>query len=191
MNLNIWLPIFSIIIVAVIGVIGWLLKEQIKDLKDTDKRIEGKIDKIGEKFSKVEIHNSRLVSAIVEIQGFFTKKGYPLSQNIAITPGSPLRLTEYGEQLIDETGFNKILSDNKIELINLVKGRNPQTNYDIQEYSTQVMKELVRSNNPIVKPLKEYAFQKGLMLDIILDSAGIVLRDEVMKELKFNDKTLP
>jgi len=55
-------------------------------------------------------------------------------------------------------------------------------------YSMATMAELAELNDPIVIPLKEYAYKEGLTLEIILNSAGIMLRDEVMKELVFNDK---
>jgi hypothetical protein len=52
------------------------------------------------------------------------------------------------------------------------------------------MHELASQNNPFVVALKNYAYNKGLPLEILLNSAGLVLRDEVMKDLKFTDSTL-
>lgn len=40
-------------------------------------------------------------------------------------------------------------------------------------------------NDAVAMPLKNYAFEHGLDLDIILRASGIVLRDEAMKDLKF------
>lgn len=91
---------------------------------------------------------------------------------------------------MQESGFYKIAEQHKRTLIDLVKAKNPKTDYDIQEFSIQILKELANASNPIVFPLKNYAFQKGLVLDIILQAAGIVLRDIVMQEVKFDDQTL-
>ena len=178
--LSIGVPIFAAIIM---GVVGWLLKTAIEGLQKTDTRIEGKVDRI-EAFTKAASNS------IVEIQTLLGGKGFVINQKLAYAPGSPLKLTEYGETLMKESGFYEILKNNSAFFVNLVKAKNPQTNYDIQECSMAILKELAHKNNELVIPLKNYSFNKGLSLEIILNSAGIVLRDEVMKELNFNDGTL-
>jgi hypothetical protein len=40
-------------------------------------------------------------------------------------------------------------------------------------------------NDEMLRPVKEYAFNNGLDVKIFVPLAGILLRDEVMKELKF------
>lgn len=89
-----------------------------------------------------------------------------------------------------ESGFYDILIKNRKFLVDAVKDKKPKTNYDIQEFSTLVIKELVNINDTNLISLKNYSFNKGLPLEIIVNSAGIVLRDEVMKEVKFEDATL-
>ena len=128
--------------------------------------------------------------AVVEIQTHLASKGYSIKNRLAYTANSPLKLTEYGKDLMENSGFDKIVAnpEKRRFLINLVKRKNPKTNYDIQQYSMDTMAELVEINDSIVIPLKEYAYKEGLTLEIILNSAGIVLRDEIMKELKFDDK---
>ncbi|MEK7621653.1 MAG: hypothetical protein AAB415_00575 [Patescibacteria group bacterium] len=162
---------------------AWLLKRAVQNLEETDKRLEGKVDNI-ESFTKVASNS------IVEIQTILGGRGFTINQKLAYTSGSPLKLTDYGETLMKESGFYDILENNSASLVDLVKSKNPQTNYDIQEYSMTVLKELANSNNPLVVPLKNHAFNKGLPLEMILNSAGLVLRDEVMKNLKFGDDTL-
>jgi hypothetical protein len=62
---------------------------------------------------------------------------------------------------------------------------NPKTNYDIQEDAKLVIRETFNSDDPIFAPLKEYAFNNGLPIELVIPPASIVLRDEVMKQLKF------
>jgi len=179
-TLSILLPIIA---TAVMLVIGWLIKRAISGLEETDKRIESKVDKI-ESFTK------NASNSIVEIQTLMSGKGFTINQRLAYTSGSPIKLTEYGETIMKESGFYDILIKNHKFLVDSVKSKNPQTNYDIQEFSMLVIKELVNANNPNLISLKNYSFDKGLPLEIIINSAGIVLRDEVMKEVKFEDTTL-
>lgn len=139
---------------------------------------------------KLDAHLSQTTNAIVEIQTLLTGRGFSINQRLVVTSASPTRLTDYGEQMMQDSGFYKILEDNKRILIDLVKGKNPKTNYDIQEFSLFVLKDLAASNNPIIFPLKNHAYQKGLVLDIILQAAAIILRDAVMQEVKYDDTTL-
>ena len=180
LTLSIGVPILAAIVV---GIFGWLLKRAVDGLGETDKRIEKKVDAI-ESFTKAASNS------IVEIQTLLGGKGFIINQKLAYSPGSPLKLTEYGETMMRESGFYDTLSKNVKFFTDLVRAKNPQTNYDIQEYSTVVVRELVSANNPFVTQLKNYSYNKGLPLDILINSAGIVLRDEVMKGLKFEDNTL-
>lgn len=173
---------------GLVGLLVWLwkggkffgrLEEQMKVLPKLDARSQ-----------RLETHLSQVTNSIVEIQTLLGGRGFTISQRLVITSASPTRLTEYGEQMMQDTGLYRIVEDNKGFLIDLIKGRNPKTNYDIQEFSFAVLKELAVNNNQIIFPLKNYAYQKGLVLDIVLQAAGIVLRDTVMQELKFEDQTL-
>ena len=123
--------------------------------------------------------------AIIEIQGKFTDAGHQILFPLTVAPGSPLHVTEYGDKLLRESGFYDMLKSNKAELIQLVKDRKPTTNYDIQKYATDVIDELLDSDDEMSVCLKDYAFNNGLKLSILGAPAGIALRDEVMKELTF------
>lgn len=166
---------------GLVGLLIWLWKSG---------KFFGKLEEKLGVISKLENHFNQITNAIVEIQTHLTSRGYTINQRIVLTSSSPTRLTDYGEQLMQETGFYKIAETNQRILTDLVRAKNPKTNYDIQESSLQTLKDLAVSNNPILDPLKNYAFQKGLVLDVILQAAAIVLRDIVMQELKFEDETL-
>lgn len=177
--------------------IGIKLDNLDKDLSEFKNDVNKRFDRVDKKFDEMEDEISgmkyctgNLYGAVIEIQTHLASTGFTINQKIAYKSGSPLKLTGYGELLMRESGFRKTVSDpEKLKyLINLVRAKNPQTNYDIQDFSMKVMAELAEKNDPIAKPLKEYTYEKGDNLTIILNSAGIVLRDEVMKEIKFGEK---
>lgn len=143
------------------------------------KRILGKTDKLEASFKPI-------VPAIVEIQGKFSEAGHSILFPLTVTPGSPLKLTDYGKQLMQDSGFNTILANasNRKILVDFVKAMNPQTEYDAQECSVRSIQKLLENNNPILKPLKEYAYNNGLSTEILIKPAGILLRDKVLKEIK-------
>ncbi len=68
-------------------------------------------------------------------------------------------------------------------LVDFVKAMNPQTLYDVQECSIKSIQKLLEKNNPILAPLKDYAYSTGLSTEILLQPAGILLRDKVLKEI--------
>jgi len=40
-----------------------------------------------------------------------------------------------------------------------------------------------------MKPVKDYAYKNALGVNIILETASLMVRDEVIKELRFDDET--
>lgn len=154
------------IVVALLGVCGYFLK---KIMDDT---------------AKLKNEVKPIAPAIVEIQGKFMQAGHTILFPLTVAPGSPLHVTEYGNKLLKESGFYDVLNQYRDELIDLVKGRHPKTNYDIQQRSIEVVEEMLESDDEMAVSLKEYAYNSGVNLDILSFPAGIALRDEVMKELK-------
>jgi len=158
---------------ALIGLLIWFLKRNFDQLDKSDKRIEDKVDKTGEKVEETR-------GAMIEMQDTFERIGYPMKRIIQAT--SPLNLTEYGKKLVEESGFNKILSENRNLILEWVKGKNPKTQYDVQEISREVL--LMHKDDVVFKPLKDYTYKHGeTSLEQILRAGSILIRDEVIKEL--------
>ena len=155
------------VIAALIGAIGYFVK------------------KILDSTAKMQSELKPLTPAIIEIQGKFTQAGHQLLFPLTVAPGSPLHVTEYGDKLLRESGFYEVLKKNHGHLVTLVKDLKPKTNYDIQQDATEVVKSLLESDDEMALCLKEYAFNNWIDLSVLVAPAGIVLRDEVMKELKF------
>jgi len=155
------------VIAALIGAIGYFVK------------------KILDSTAKMQNELKPLTPAIIEIQGKFTQAGHRLLFPLTVAPGSPLHVTEFGDKLLRESGFYDVLQTNREHLIGLVKEKAPKTNYDIQQDATEIVQDLLESDDEMALKLKEYAFNNGYDLSILVAPAGIALRDEVMKELKF------
>ena len=154
------------VIAALMGVSGYFLKRVVDDTTRLKKEMQP------------------IAPAIIEIQSKFTQAGHTILFPMTVAPGSPLEVTEYGDDLLKESGFYEVLKDNATELVQMVKDRKPTTNYDIQKDSIQVIEEVLESDHDMTLPLKEYAFSKGVDLGVIALPAGIALRDEVMKIVK-------
>lgn len=150
-------------ITALLAVSGYFLKRVVDDTTKLKKEIRP------------------IAPAIVEIQSKFTQAGHTILFPMTVAPGSPLHVTEYGDDLLKESGFYDVLEENRTELVQMVKDRKPATNYDIQKDSIQVIEEILESDHDMALPLKEYAYSKGVDLSVIALPAGIALRDEVMK----------
>ena len=97
---------------------------------------------------------------------------------------SPIDLTEKGLDLLRESGGQEWIITNRLELIKAIKDKNPTSAYDVQEYSKEVLKDIVAKNDPKLKPLKDYAYAKGISLDDIIFVMSIHLRNEAMPEFK-------
>jgi hypothetical protein len=127
----------------------------------------------------------KTLPAIIEIQGLLAKSGHSIMFPMTVAPGSPLHVTEFGDKLLKESGFYDILAENHKELVEMVKAKKPTTNYDIQKDSTEVIREMLDSDHEMAICLKKYAFNSGLDLNVLVPPAGIALRDEVMKDVRF------
>jgi hypothetical protein len=122
-------------------------------------------------------------NAILEIQGIFTSYKFPLKYCLTETAGSPLNPTEYGMQLIKESGMERIL---KLRMNTFLRELNEKlkeikdiSDYDVQEQARNLM--VSYENKPFIKPIKDYAFKSGISVEIILRTAGLILRDEYLK----------
>jgi len=127
--------------------------------------------------------------AIIELQNLITSTSKPekIMFPLTVEPGSPLKVTDYGESLLKESGFYDVMAKNATALVESVKAKNPRTNYDIQESSFEVIRELLETADNLLVPLKKYVFNSGMEIEVLVPPAAITLRDEVMKTLRFEN----
>jgi len=96
---------------------------------------------------------------------------------------SPLNLSDFGRELVNESGITKLITDNKKDLSDKFKTQfNPQTKYDVQEKSREFMESL--KDYHAFRPVKKYAFDNGKDFGQILRAGAIILRDLYLKEHK-------
>lgn len=167
--------ILSTAILITLGIIGWLVRDKLNGLVDTDKRLEGKVDKVDEKVGN-------LVGRISRIEG--SMKLSPFGA------GSPVRLTPVGEEIIKQSGIGNAADQLKNELMTEIKKKNPQTAYDVQEVTKKVFQEFNWGNDNL-KKFKDYSFQSGkwTLVDIF-EVGAIYFRDIALRELRFRAEDL-
>lgn len=97
--------------------------------------------------------------------------------------GSPINPTELGWKYIKESGLERIVDEEKKEEL-LEKLRNflgkDYTEYDVQENARKILVSM--KDDPTLKPIKEYAFNNGIDVDIILLLGGLLLRDNFLNQ---------
>ena len=101
---------------------------------------------------------------------------------------SPIALTDRGSKVLNESGGKKFIEDNYEELKNNVDEKKPETSYDIQEISRNVIEEM--KNDQRLNSLKEYLFKEGMELDDIVEVLGIYLRDKILNDKKLSVKDI-
>ncbi len=159
------LTIFLPIITALIAIIGWFLRDKLK-----------KIDEIDCKVNKID-------SRVANIEG---RMGIGYA-----TASSPIRLTVKGEEILEKSGGKEIIDreDNKNKILDKILEEPKPTNaYDVQEKTKQVITEM--AGDPMFTPIKDYAFQAGIELNVILNVVSIYFRDFALEKLGFKTEDL-
>lgn len=103
---------------------------------------------------------------------------------------SPIQLTEIGNQLIREIGFEDIYNNNTLIIINLLKERIiPRSNgavltdYEIEQLSLLVSRHLFDSNNAIMTGAKNYLYNNPQFpASELITVLGIYIRDRISQD---------
>jgi len=170
-TMDILYTILSSAVTALVFVAGWSVtvgrKLQIMDdLKDGLEKIKKDIDKIREDIKM-------LIDRVSKLEG---------KMEGVIGRSSPLSPTALGARYIKESGLAAILDDKgeKELLREKLKADLPKnySDYDVQESSRRILFSL--KDDPMMRPVKEYAFQNGLEVEVILGAAALWLRDDFM-----------
>lgn len=123
----------------------------------------------------------KIINAITEIQTILMTQGHN-TKHLVEAPGSPLQPTEYGANLIKESGLEIILNKKRQEFINELKKSliAEYTPYDVQEIARKLI--ISKKNDHDFKNVKDYAYNNGLDVDVILKTGGLWLRDDFLGE---------
>lgn len=142
-------------------------------------RVETKIDRLEDDTKDIQRRFNRLEPVVIEIQSVLKENGFPLHQPF-ITPGSPLKLTEAGEDLANHVNGYAFIETNKEFFVALLEQVNPATGYDVQETAKKVLTDTV--SHPIFNPIKEIIYKEGSAIEPVLSVLSIILRDIYLKE---------
>jgi len=145
------------------------------------------IGKYKEKIDRHDRDNDKLNNKLAEISDRLANIEGGLERDRAqsqyIQSKSPLGLTDKGKALlIDSTGKDYIDSK-KMEFFKEMKSKKPKTAYDVQELSKEIIANRIYRDE--FNSIKEFAFVKGVTLDVVLDVLSIYLRDFLLIELGF------
>lgn len=162
--------ILSSAVLVAVAIIGYFMKDKLNGLAETDKRLEGKIDKIDERVGS-------LISRVSRIEG--SMKLSPFAA------GSPVQLTTAGQEILQKSGMKVAIDQKQNELLAEIQKQNPKTAYDVQEVTKKTFQEFHWSEVAL-KGFKEYSFQSGKWtLADILEVGAVYFRDIALKELGF------
>ncbi len=159
-------------VTLLIGLVGSLVFfgrkfEQIDGLKEDQKKQQGKIEEFDREISALKEFKAN-------VQKFMDDKIYKSK--------SPLSLTDFGQKLIEESGFDKVFEEEKDNLVQKLEAKNPTTQYDVQEMARLLMSEL--TDYAPFEVIKTYAFEHGKDFAQILRAGAIPLRDYYLEQHK-------
>lgn len=95
---------------------------------------------------------------------------------------SPLSLTDKGKVVLLDSGGKDFIDKNKDELLDSIKLKAPKTEYDIQEFSKEVINSCMNRDEFI--PIKEYLYKESsIPKEPVMEVLGIYLRDIYINEI--------
>lgn len=168
------LAICVTLILALVGLVFYFGKQHQKvvHLKDDADKISGLIDQ------SILPALTDINSGISYIRGAMDKiKIGRVTKN-----KSPLVLNETGIKILNESGIDKIINDNYLNILEKVKKANPANAYQAQEIIKKLVAELI--TNPDLKNIIEIgAFSCGSDVETVLFVGAIDIRDKILGEL--------
>lgn len=97
---------------------------------------------------------------------------------------SPVQLTKDGQALLHESGLKEYI-DSQQELIERCKSARCDNSYEVQQYTFELFDSL-EFEKSFDTTLKQFAFDRGLSIEILRRVGGIYFRDICLNELKMN-----
>jgi len=141
-------------------------------------------DTIKEELEPSKNASNKSTLAVNELQTFLRNKfrGTNFVHTLLETGASPLKPTEFGAQLIRDSGLESVLDTNKEVLCIKLKAMLPTagyTEFDVQEKARDLLISLV--DDPMMNPVKDYVYKNPTDIRTILRVGGLWLRDDFLK----------
>ena len=137
-------------------------------------KFKEKVDNTTKDFSDYKNKVDENVKSIEHLKGSFDT----LMKTSIVQKGSPLRLTDTGKKLLEESGGKKLIEKVFDKLLpHFDKIDNA---YDIQEKAKDVVKKIEVKDGIVA--VKNYLFATGNSFDDLATAMSIELRDKVLKQ---------
>lgn len=183
-----WAAIGAIaaVFAAIIGALSGFLAATFRLGKYSEK-VDGLQERMNKAEAKIEDHATKIVECSTLIDERTT------SGSSLIKRKSPISLNEKGETILKNSASDKFVLENKDELVQKIKDKNPKTAYDVQVAAREVVETL--QNEERFAPFKNFVYKEGIPLEHIFIVMGVYLRDIALPLLNFKyeeiDKTDP
>lgn len=132
-----------------------------------------KVDNLEKKVADLEQKVDGIQQRLVECATKLDERTQPYAS--LTKRKSPVSLTDEGESLLQRSGADKFVLENKDELIQKIKDKNPKSAYDVQTYARQVVESL--QNDDRFTPFKDFVYKEGIDIEPIFIVMSIYLRD--------------
>lgn len=164
------------ITVALCGLFLYLgqYKEKILNNKEKILSFENGLKKLSDELKNL---NSLFAQLITHLKGKDL-----ISENVAFKTASPLTLTETGRGILQKTHFEDFFKANKEYLFSSIEEQNPKFPFDVQRAAESLMLSLDIDKTSNVEYIKDYVYQKGEFLQVVLLAFAIEIRDRYLKE---------
>jgi len=133
-----------------------------------DKKID-KLDELAEKF----------VSLSAKVDLIYQNT----NPNTTVRSASPLAVTAIGKEIMTKINADKVFSKYCDILVEEVEKNLPNNAYDIQQISLKVTRNTMLNilNAEELISIKNEAFNRGILIEDVMNLFGVILRDEILK----------
>lgn len=167
MDANTIISVISIVVSVITAIFSAaLIFGKYKEKVD---QLEKKFDKIENKAEGLRSDVDRMISTINGLQ-----KSIDKITDVAQSH-SPISLTEKGEKLVEDSGFNKIFKEYKDDLVKRLHRLKPRSQYDVQEKARMMMSDMIDDER--FRSIEGWAYDNGEDFAQIMRAGSIKLRD--------------
>jgi len=158
-----------------------VINQIVKSTADQMDKLVDKMEKMGEKVEKIAIKMEKVVQDTKEMGGKMLK----LSAGTDVEIKSPVQLSETGEEIVKSSGIREVIAEYQHMLLERIKITKPINAFQCQEALFQEAK-MLRVNPKLTLRLQQIAYSSGRDVDTMLYLGAIDIRDDVLKEFKFD-----
>lgn len=130
-----------------------------------------------------EVHDVKL--SVVDLE----HKVSVLWRDLWARSNSPIALNKRGREILEESGFKRVVETSYTEILEHVRNTRPETAYEVQENLIQLVSAYQHAV-AYKHTLQEDAFNSGASVEDILFVAALSLRDRVVADLGLRKPSL-